>query len=403
VLGYAVCVVRFETILSRVVQNVNFRRSDVNIAMFDTTINDVVVNSAASNISLLYKDTNKEFAGIWQAHDVPVSIRHQTVTFFDRTYAVYFSFPDQYTRSLGSVLPTVVPSCVAAVLFLLNMIVLLLINDRKRRKEVQDGVRANQMLFFMNHEVRNPLNVIKGLVDFTLHVLTKEAEPPLEQCRADLEIVARTCEFLEHIVSDIRVLQEIQDDAVVFKLQACDIQCALQEIIRSCGPKMDENKQTTLHLHCPPGIVLQVDKFRLKQIMLNLITNAMKYTKQGRIDVTAVQEQDGVLITVQDTGIGIPQNRTHLIFHAYLQTGVVKDTGRYGQVGIGLYLVKSLANKMGWSVGYESTVGVGSTFFVKIPLAAEMLTGLDNDIENRAVPARAPTRKTSAQLHVLVK
>jgi signal transduction histidine kinase len=216
--------------------------------------------------------------------------------------------------------------------------------------------------------MRNPLNIIRGMVDYTLRTLDDQPTP-IEVCRSDLIVVVRTCDFVEHIVSDILALQKLEENDLELEIQPCDIKNVLEDIEESVvAQKVEENKRVVLHMQCNDHIVLNTDEFRLKQVILNLLTNAMKYTKVGTIIVEATMENlETVLSTVKDTGIGIAEDKKHLIFQAHLHNDIRK-IGRHGSYGLGLYLVHALSRRMSWTVGFESVLGIGSTFWVRIPM-----------------------------------
>ncbi|KAG5187372.1 histidine kinase-like ATPase, partial [Tribonema minus] len=222
---------------------------------------------------------------------------------------------------------------------------------------------ANSMLSYVNHEVRNPLNVIKGMVEYTLLTLEQCALPPeLGTCVADLTVASRACDFLEHIVSDILVLQRLEAGALVLNPHPHRVSDIVEDMREAVRHKMEEKKNVVLIIECPTDITAVVDAFRLKQILLNFLSNSMKYTDQGSITVRVTKHDSGeITIGVLDTGSGIPETHQKLIFQAHVQLDA-DDVGRHGSHGLGLYLVSMLAQRMNWTVGFHSTVGVGSHF-----------------------------------------
>ncbi|KAG5191352.1 histidine kinase-like ATPase, partial [Tribonema minus] len=213
----------------------------------------------------------------------------------------------------------------------------------------------NQMLSYVNHKVRNPLNVIKGMVDLTVLTLTQCQLPPeLSTCIWDLTIASRACDFLEHIVSGILVIQRWEAGALMLNLRPYRISDIVADMQNAIVHKMEENKMVALVVDCPADITVVVDEFRLKQMLLNLLSNAMKYTAAGTITIEVKRHEGGeVTIGVRDTGAGIPDSQKKLIFRAHVQLNA-NDVGRHGYHGLGLYLVSMLADCMGWTVRCES-------------------------------------------------
>jgi Histidine kinase-, DNA gyrase B-, and HSP90-like ATPase len=223
-------------------------------------------------------------------------------------------------------------------------------------------------------EIRNPLNVIQHLVMYTLKKLNHVHEPSvrrmsvdketLETAISDLNIVCNQCAFLEHIVSDVLVIQKLEANMVRLNTQQCSISDILKDLQDAIKQKSEENPNVVLQFHCEPGAFMSVDQFRLKQILLNFLSNAMKYTEQGSITVTAEQTEDTTVFAVKDTGKGIRGQDRQKIFTAFTHVAS-DDAARHGSNGLGLYLCKLLANCMGGSVGFTSS-SAGSTFWIKL-------------------------------------
>lgn len=364
--GYSVLVLRLATIIDRAFITSAFSRQNVEVSMFDAT-QDGITEVVANNVTLLYKENKASYRNVWQPSEIHRYSTTKRIDFLNRSYLFFFTFTHKYEKSLRSHLPLAIPLVILGGFILLNSIILLLRHVYKQRLSQIDGVRANQMLAYTNHELRNPLNIIRGIVDYTLRNL----DEPRDVYRSDLTVVVRTCDFLEHIVSDILVLQLLEEDRLTLDTKPCQLKLVFADIMGSTVQKMEENKKVKLYMECDDDITVMADEFRLKQVILNLLTNSIKYTKEGLITVKAASEPESnsVLITVTDTGIGISEGKKHMIFKLHLQTDV-KEIGRHGSYGMGLYLVRILAKRMGWTVGFATTFGQGSTFWVRIPTEA---------------------------------
>lgn len=365
-IGYTSVVIRLETLISAALQSSQMARDSVNVAMYEIT-NDTYVQDRHANISLLFKDDTANFHNAWFATDVQTYDRSTQFTFLDRDYIVYSEFSKKYKQSLHSVQAIAIPCSIAAVLLLLNVIFMLIHRVKASRAQVLDGERASKMLKYLNHEVRNPLNIIRGVNDSVLETLVEEPDD-LKGCIEDLTIVSRTCSFLEHIVSDILVIQKLEDDALPIVNKTCRLNSIIHDVVQSVAQKADENKDVRILTDCAEAITLNIDPFRLKQILLNLVCNAMTYTKKGTITVKAATLLNhNVMVEVIDTGVGIAEDNKHLIFCAHMRHDDVANMARHGNQGLGLHLVKILALRMGWQVGFKSVLNVGSSFWVEIP------------------------------------
>jgi signal transduction histidine kinase len=364
--GYAACVIRLATIIDSAIETIAFRRSDISVVMFDTT-QDAIADVAAHNVSLLYREMQPEsYHSVWHVSDMMDYNSRREFDFLNRHYTVFFKYASNYEERLRNDLPLAIPLIIACLLFLLDVIVYLLRTTIKRKRDILDGVRANRMLSYTNHEFRNPLNIIKGMVTYSLTTL-QESPPQVQQCISDLLIVVRTCNFLEHIISDILVLQQLEDNELELHPQHCVLSDVMTDVQQSVAQKMEEIRNVKLIVDCDCRIVLYIDVFRLKQIMLNLVSNSMKYTQRGAISIIVKTQTDqSTVIQVKDTGSGIPLDRQHLVFHEHLHKNT-KDVARHGASGLGLYLVKLLVDRMKWRISFESTVNVGTLFSVHIP------------------------------------
>ena len=242
---------------------------------------------------------------------------------------------------------------------------------RIARKARRHAERANavksEFLANMSHEIRTPMNGIIGMTDLTLC-----GECTSEQ-RENLEMVRHCAESLLGILNDILDFSKIEAhklaiEAIPFQLRDT-VHGALQLLALQANHKGIE-----LLWHVPPGIPDTVvgDPIRLKQIIVNLVGNAIKFTQEGEIVVEAAvehlsEDHADVRLTVRDTGIGIATADQHRIFEAFTQAdGSI--TRRFGGTGLGLAITAKLVQLMGGRIWLESTPGKGTTFFFTLRL-----------------------------------
>jgi len=218
---------------------------------------------------------------------------------------------------------------------------------------------------YVAHELRNPLTVIKGFAEL---LLTSERDFP-EEYREMLEAVSLHADRLNDLVDSLLEMSRLETGApLVLKQENVDMRSLLESLI-SVYRAYGSGHQ--LALEADEGdLRLRGDPERLGLIFSNLISNAIKYTPQGT-KITVRARRDGEMLTfaVADNGPGIPAEHLPHIFDKYYRAPSGVRQRRRGS-GIGLYLVKRLAEAHGGAVAVESTEGVGTTFTVTLPVAA---------------------------------
>jgi signal transduction histidine kinase len=175
-----------------------------------------------------------------------------------------------------------------------------------------------------------------------------------------------SAEHLLSLINDILDLSKIEAGRVniypvEFPLEPLVVECmrTVEPIIKGKKLQLLKNIESDLP-------VLLTDKDKVRQILINLLSNAMKFTERGKVTVKAQRRGEDVMIAVADTGIGIPKDAMGRIFDEFSQVDD-SSTRRYGGTGLGLTITRHLAQLLGGDVTVESTVGIGSTFTVTIP------------------------------------
>lgn len=247
----------------------------------------------------------------------------------------------------------------------------------------------SKFLAGMSHEIRTPLNAVIGLNAF---VLESDLSPQQRQC---IETAKSSAEALLVLLNDLLDLSKIEAGRLELESLAFNPGDLLDEVIGSFYLQASK-KGLYLRKQAAPGMpeCLIGDKARLRQVLINLLGNALKFTHEGGVSLTAASRPDTgnegqvrLVFSVADTGIGIPQDQLGIIFESFSQAdGSI--TRNYGGTGLGLSIVKELVEKMGGEIRVESAVGKGSSFTVELPFdIAKQNSPEDSGLQTAAAPA----------------
>ncbi|HEX2779546.1 MAG TPA: ATP-binding protein, partial [Gemmatimonadaceae bacterium] len=236
--------------------------------------------------------------------------------------------------------------------------------DRARREAEAASRAKSEFLAVMSHELRTPLNAIAGYTE----LLTMGLRGPLNDAqRRDLDRIRASQEHLLGLISAVLDLSRIEAGRVSYDLQSIPLDSFLAGLDALVAPQAAAKSLTLEHRVADPTLGARADREKLRQIMLNLLSNAIRYTPAGgRVIVAAEPRGDQVAITVRDTGAGIPPGQLETIFEPFVQLDRSLTNVREG-VGLGLAISRDLARGMGGDLSAESVPGKGSTFIVTLP------------------------------------
>ena len=216
----------------------------------------------------------------------------------------------------------------------------------------------------MSHELRTPLNTIIG---FTRLVMRRSKDVLPDKQQENLEKILISAEHLLSLINTILDLSKVESGRMEIHAVDFTVEPLLDLCLRTIEP-MSESKNLQLTRKIEPDLpVLHTDADKLRQIMINLLSNAVKFTNQGTITMTAQCNNGSLVLAVADTGIGIPQQALERIFEEFLQMDD-SSTRSFSGTGLGLSISRRLAHLLGGDITVESTVGVGSTFSLSLPL-----------------------------------
>jgi signal transduction histidine kinase len=233
----------------------------------------------------------------------------------------------------------------------------------KERAEQSDRLKS-AFLANMSHEIRTPLNSIVGFADLLL-----DSDFDREQYADFAKIISNSGNSLLSIISDIMDISKIEAGQIkVFKSNFSVFQLVRQ--IHKQHSYVASEKGLELKMTLENGLetlVIESDENRIRQVLVNFIGNAIKFTTKGYVEIGAKVQDPVIRFHVKDTGIGIPQEYHNEIFDRFRQ---IEDanTRKYGGNGLGLAISKSLVELLGGQIGIESEQGKGSTFYFTVPL-----------------------------------
>jgi len=282
----------------------------------------------------------------------------------------------------------------------LKVIVVITELIKAREAAIRSAKLRTEFLTNVSHELRTPLNAIVGFARLLLDSGTSNAERD-----EYIQIINHSGQLLNSLINDVLDFSKIESKKISFE----KISFEPREIVIYCidlfrGSAKLKNISLNFAIEGEVPVKLQGDPTRLKQILVNLIGNAVKFTSQGTVAIKCSfndisNTRCELIMTVSDTGIGIAPDKLCSIFEAFTQAdGTI--TRNYGGTGLGLTIVRELATAMNGEVTVKSTLGEGSTFLVKLPfeksVANEALatsTGKEAALSIGSVPVKGPTLK----------
>jgi signal transduction histidine kinase len=238
--------------------------------------------------------------------------------------------------------------------------------DLQRANAALDEVNRAKTQFLANvsHELRTPLNAMIGYLQLidegTFGALPTAAHEPLSRVQANSQMLLR-------LLDDFLDLSRLEANRLSLHTERVPLRQVCEEASVAIEPQL-RGRPIVFEVSVPREAVVTADRDRLRQVLMNLLSNAAKFTERGRIEVGSAAAEDGVLsIEVADTGMGISSTELELIFEPFRRS---ERAERVGGVGIGLALSRQLAEAMGGDLSVRSELGRGSVFTLRLPRAA---------------------------------
>jgi signal transduction histidine kinase len=257
---------------------------------------------------------------------------------------------------------------------LCNQAAMAITNARLYKEIKEANLEKSRVVSFVAHELKNPMTSIKG---YTELVAGGTAGPINEMQSSFLSTVRSNVERMNTIVSDLNDLTKIEVGTLSLDYQAVQVKEVLDDVVRSLKRQIEEKEQK-LTIILPDEISpVQTDPLRLAQILINLVSNANKYTPDGGKITIGIEEKEGekgtpievdsILMWVKDAGIGIEEEEQKMVFQQYFRSDSAKEMA--SGTGLGLAITKRLVEMQGGCIWFESEQGKGSTFFFSLPIS----------------------------------
>lgn len=238
-----------------------------------------------------------------------------------------------------------------------SMIVVEDITQIKRLENMRSEFVSN-----VSHELKTPLTSILGFVD----TLKSGALADKEKATRFLDIISSESERLNRLINDILLLSEIESANKEPEAAQVNLRDVMDEVVHMLQMRI-EGKPVNLTFNCDPKLNMIINRDRIKQLMINLTDNAIKYTEKGSVTLTAVREDNSVVLVVADTGIGISDVHKARLFERFYRVDKARSR-KVGGTGLGLSIVKHIVNQYRGEIFVESEVGKGTRFTVRLPL-----------------------------------
>lgn len=236
-----------------------------------------------------------------------------------------------------------------------------------RDEAVEASQAKSTFLANISHELRTPLHAIIG---FSEHIAENVADGDFEDVEADLQTIHQSAQHLNGLINDVLDLSKFEAGKMRFNEETFTLTELVDGVTATLQGLTKGNELIIGPI--PAGVTLRTDKTKLKQVLLNLLSNAFKFTEEGTVTLAVLRSDTDprwVDFVVRDTGIGIPSDAIATLFEPFRQLDSAARTRKYGGTGLGLTITRRICRGVGGDVYVESTVGSGSTFIARLPVA----------------------------------
>lgn len=228
------------------------------------------------------------------------------------------------------------------------------ITERKFMREELEKMRK-EFIAILTHDLKNPLGAIMNYMELF------EGDLQEEEKRECIQMIRYSGDIMLNLINNIVGSSRIESGKMTYNFEDFLLEDLLTEVKKTFMPAAIE-KEIALNFTCQKGSIIHGDREKIRQIFQNFITNALRYTKKGCINIVASNKGERVDFEVSDTGLGIAEHEQGKLFQKFTQV-----TGEKGGTGLGLYIIKQYLEGHGADIRLESTVGKGTKFFFTLP------------------------------------
>lgn len=239
--------------------------------------------------------------------------------------------------------------------------------DKNKKLEESDRLKT-AFLANMSHEIRTPMNAIMGFAELLKTETVKDRRTNF------IDIIEKRCADLLRIINDLLDISRIESNQLVLTETEVNLNKMLIEISSDYLPILQTQKPNTISFHLnidrSKDLIIYTDPDRLKQVIINLVSNAFKFTVEGNIELGYIIDDtsNSLKIYIKDTGIGIHPSNHKIIFERFRQADEQYIAQNFGGTGLGLSITKGIVELMNGSIGVDSEEGKGSTFYFYLPM-----------------------------------
>lgn len=249
-------------------------------------------------------------------------------------------------------------------------IALIELEESKRKAEMMDNLKSS-FLANVSHEIRTPLNSIIGFSRLLINANKGDKSKYIK-------IIENNSDLLLHLIDDIIDLSKIENNEINIKNNKCILYDIITELYNTYKYKTKDDVKLVIDQDLT-NIIIYTDEYRLKQILNNIISNAIKFTENGYIKFGYKLRKNVIIFYVEDTGIGIDKKNHEYVFERFTQLDE-KDSKNYKGTGLGLSICNKLVNLLGGKIWLKSKLNKGTTFYFTIP--SDYIQKINNEYDN---------------------